>query len=109
MTKLKPALFAVLIVTVLIAIATAPSAAPLQQADLPTVAETPAPTPTVIDDGATLDLEEMAPRCYKCSGSSKGGCADKFCYGERSDCSKKGCKITGSTSKCTGKKAKNQC
>jgi hypothetical protein len=45
-------------------------------------------------------------RCWKCSGSSSGSCGggDKHCYGERSDCTKKGCKITGSTSKCTGSK-----
>ena len=50
-------------------------------------------------------------RCWKCGDNSKGACGggDKYCYGERSDCSKKGCRITGSTSKCTGNKKKNQC
>jgi hypothetical protein len=45
-------------------------------------------------------------RCWKCSGSSGGSCGggDKHCYGERSDCTKKGCKITGSTSKCSSSK-----
>jgi len=48
-------------------------------------------------------------RCWKCSGSSSGACGggDKFCYGERSDCTKKGCKITGSTSSCSS--SKKQC
>ena len=57
---------------------------------------------------AALDIENGAQevRCWKCSGSSSGSCSggDKHCYGERSDCTKKGCKITGSTSKCTGSK-----
>ena len=58
--------------------------------------------------------EAAAPqetRCWKCSDGSKGACAggDKFCYGERSECSKKGCRISGSTSKCDGAKKRNQC
>ena len=45
-------------------------------------------------------------RCWKCSSSSSGACGggDKHCYGERSDCLKKGCKISGSTSQCSGSK-----
>ena len=50
-------------------------------------------------------------RCWKCGDGSKGSCSggDKYCYGERSDCSRKGCRITGSTSQCTGSKKRNQC
>ena len=57
---------------------------------------------------AADDIEnaQQEVRCWKCSADSKGSCGggDMHCYGERSDCSKKGCKITGSTSKCSGSK-----
>ena len=57
---------------------------------------------------APLDVENgvQEVRCWKCSSSSSGSCGggDKHCYGERSDCIKKGCKISGSTSKCSGSK-----
>ena len=45
-------------------------------------------------------------RCWKCGDGSSDGCSggDKNCYGERSDCQKKGCKITGSTSTCSSSK-----
>lgn len=48
-------------------------------------------------------------RCWKCGDGSTDGCSggDKHCYGERSDCQKKGCKITGSSSKCSS--SKTQC
>ena len=57
-------------------------------------------TATQVDNG----VQEV--RCWKCSGDSKGSCGggDMHCYGERSDCTKKGCKITGSTSKCSSSK-----
>lgn len=45
-------------------------------------------------------------RCWKCGDRSTGACSggDKHCYGERSDCRKKGCQITGSTSECSSSK-----
>ena len=59
-----------------------------------------------IEAAPAIDSMQQEVRCWKCSGSSTGSCGggDKHCYGERSDCTKKGCKITGSTSKCTGSK-----
>ena len=58
--------------------------------------------PTLPGEGA----EEVETRCWKCGSGSKDGCSggDKHCYGERSDCQKKGCKITGSTSQCSSSK-----
>ena len=57
---------------------------------------------------APEEVENMQQevRCWKCAADSKGSCGggDMHCYGERRDCSKKGCKITGSTSKCSGSK-----
>ena len=59
-----------------------------------------------IEAAPEVDNMQQEVRCWKCSGSSTGSCSggDKHCYGERSDCTKKGCKITGSTSKCSGSK-----
>ena len=52
------------------------------------------------------DAEEVETRCWKCGSGSSGGCdgGDKHCYGERSACQKKGCKITGSTGTCSSSK-----
>ena len=54
----------------------------------------------------STDAEPVETRCWKCSKDSGGSCGggDKHCYGERSACSKKGCKITGSTSECSSSK-----
>lgn len=59
-----------------------------------------------VEAAPETDNMQQEVRCWKCSADSKGSCGggDKHCYGERSDCSKKGCKITGSTSKCSGSK-----
>ena len=72
-----------------------------------------APTSGVYSDEAMMCLEaapeidnmQQEVRCWKCSSNSKGSCSggDKWCYGERSSCTKKGCRITGSTSKCGSK------
>ena len=52
------------------------------------------------------DAEQVETRCWKCGSGSSDGCSggDKHCYGERSACQKKGCKITGSTSNCSSSK-----
>jgi len=55
-----------------------------------------------IDAASTIEAAANEVRCWKCGDSSKDGCSggDKYCYGERSDCLKKGCRITGSKSSC---------
>ena len=67
--------------------------------------------PGVIEASTSFLSPEQAPvpvetRCWKCGDKSTGSCSggDKYCEGERSDCLKKGCKITGSTSQCSGSK-----
>lgn len=41
-------------------------------------------------------------RCFHCGSGSKGQCSKgSKCYGERSACTKKGCRISGSVSKCS--------
>lgn len=78
------------------------------------VSSTPTTNGGVYDTEALMCME-AAPeteasanevRCWKCGSGSSDGCSggDKHCYGERSDCQKKGCKITGSTSTCSSSK-----
>ena len=64
--------------------------------------------PATSVDAATTFTPDDAPipvatRCWKCSSDSDGSCSDKYCDGERADCLKKGCKITGSISQCGSK------
>ena len=62
-----------------------------------------------IEAASDITAGAQEVRCWKCGDGSKDGCSggDKHCYGERSDCQKKGCKITGSSSKCSS--SKTQC
>lgn len=59
-----------------------------------------------IDAAPDTEAGANETRCWKCGDGSKDACSggDKHCYGERSDCLKKGCKITGSTSTCSSSK-----
>jgi len=115
--KMKNALLAMLASFVFAAAAiAAPSSVPTT-AVAPTAAIADAPEAGVYDTEAGIcieaayaaeDIDNAAQevRCWKCRKDSKGSCGggDMHCYGERSECSKKGCKITGSTSKCSGSK-----
>jgi|GEM_PF-5849083 hypothetical protein len=50
--------------------------------------------------GATDANAEV--RCFYCGSGSKGSCPKGvYCYGERSDCVKKGCRVASSSSKCS--------
>ncbi|MDP6944522.1 MAG: hypothetical protein QF464_10265 [Myxococcota bacterium] len=74
--------------------------------DTSAVAQT-APQGGVYDHQAQMSLPAAEPTmgsCWNCSGDSSGSCAPQSgkvrmqCEGSRSDCTKKGCKINGSSS-----------
>ena len=51
---------------------------------------------------ANPDEVTMEVRCFSCGSGSKSPCGQGTnCYGDRSDCQKKGCRISSSSSKCS--------
>ncbi len=65
------------------------------------------PQVEVVDDGAMMSLPAEDPTmgsCWNCKSDSDGACAKQSgkvrmqCEGSRADCTKKGCKIGGSSS-----------